>query len=90
MNESFAAGVETALEKTASRAANLGGAAVYQGVAGLVGHHYGGEQRRRGEKYSFGVPQAAGVIFLPGGGAYQVGRYFGHKPEVLKRAKKGK
>jgi hypothetical protein len=50
-----------------------------QGLGAGVGHHYGGEQKKRGEKYHFGVGQALGALLLPGGAGYQVGRYMAHK-----------
>jgi hypothetical protein len=59
-------------------------------LGGAVGHHYGTEQKKRGEKYEFGVPQAAGALFLPGGAGYQIGRYMAHHDENIKRGKKGK
>lgn len=60
-------------------------------LGGLVGHHYGKEQKKRGEGYSFGVPQAAGVVLLPGGAGYQIGRYVAHHTDPgEKKARKEK
>jgi hypothetical protein len=58
-----------------------------EGVGGLVGHHYGKKQKERGEEYTFGVPQGAAALFLPGGLGYQVGRAIAH--ETHKTHKKG-
>ena len=78
----FDAGVETAMTKAAAgggqAAASLASNLAIQGLGGLVGSHYGKAQKERGEKYRFGVPQAAGALLLPGGLGYQVGRYMAH------------
>jgi hypothetical protein len=52
-------------------------------VGGVIGHKYGTEQKARGEKYSFGGPQAASLL-LPGGAGYQVGRFMAHHNESSK------
>lgn len=53
----------------------------------LVGHHFGKEQKKRGEEYSFGAPQLAASLLVPGGAGYQIGRYFGHQSDVKKGKK---
>jgi hypothetical protein len=79
---------KVAEEKTANPA--LTGLAV-QGLGGMVGHHYGKEQKKRGEDYSFGVPQAAGALLAPGGLGYQIGRHIAHHdPKIEKGKSKGK
>jgi hypothetical protein len=52
-------------------------------VGGLIGYTQGKKQKARGEEHTFGGPQVAGAVFLPGGAGYQVGRYFGHNAEHL-------
>jgi len=61
-----------------------------QALGLAVGHHYGKEQKKRGENYSFGVPQGAAALFLPGGAGYQIGRYIGHNDKSVKKGKKKK
>ena len=56
-------------------------------VGGAIGYHYGKKQKERGEKHTFGVPQAAGSVFIPGGLGYQVGRYLAHSDPETKRGK---
>jgi hypothetical protein len=78
----FELGVADGINKVAFDPITIGG--------GFVGHHYGQEQKRRGEKYDFGHPQAASLL-VPGGFGYQIGRYWGHKgdlPEDKKNKKK--
>ncbi len=61
-------------------------------LGGAIGYGMGREQKARGERHSFGVPQAAGMIFIPGGIGYQIGRAVGHgsKEPVTKKKKKHK
>lgn len=73
------ADLEASLEKEAF---------VDQVVGGLVGHEYGRQQKERGERHSFGVPQAAASLLLPGGAGYQVGRYMAHQNKGIKSGKK--
>jgi hypothetical protein len=76
------------MEKTAvNPGARLASGLAVQGLGGLVGHSYGTAQKERGEKYRFGVPQAAGALLLPGGLGYQVGRYMAHKKDAKGAAK---
>lgn len=49
-------------------------------IGGAIGHRQVTLQRERGENYSFGGPQVAGTLLVPGGAGYQVGRYFAHHP----------
>lgn len=69
----------TGTQKTANFAEHVA-PAVALGLAGAVGHHNGKEQKKRGEKYNFGVPQAlASTLLAPAGAVYQLGRYAGHQ-----------
>lgn len=47
-------------------------------VGGLIGYNEGKKQKARGEKHNFGGKQLASLI-IPGGVAYQIGRYVGHE-----------
>jgi len=58
-------------------------------VGGAIGYQKGKEQHARGEKHTFGVPQGAAALFLPGGAGYQLGRYMGHNAAGGEK-KKGK
>ena len=78
----FQAGVMAAMEKNAGAEALV--PLAIHGLGGMVGHHYGKEQRKRGEKYRFGGGQVAGALLLPGGLGYQIGRYMGHHPAPQK------
>lgn len=75
----FEIGVAAGMEKAAVSTAALSYLGL-QGLGGLVGHHYGGEQKKRGEKYKFGVGQAVSLL-LPGGVGYQIGRNLAHKKD---------
>jgi hypothetical protein len=78
----------TVLEKIASQKEKTALVGVDDALGGLVGYHYGKEQKKRGEKYSFGVPQGAAALFLPGGAGYQIGRGIAHHTSA--DSKKGK
>jgi hypothetical protein len=65
-------------------------ALVDQALGGVLGHHYGKEQKKRGEDYNFGVPQGAAALLLPGGAGYQIGRYIAHNDHNIKKGKKSK
>lgn len=70
---------EPTLEKTAL---------LDQVLGGMIGHKYGKEQKGRGEEHTFGAPQIAASLLLPGGLGYQVGRHMAHHDERIKRGKK--
>lgn len=57
-------------------------------AGGVIGYNKGKAQAERGERHSFGLPQA-GALLLPGGAAYQLGRYAAHSSHQAV-AKKGK
>lgn len=60
------------------------------GTAAAYGHQKGKDQAARGEEHSFGAPQVAGSLFLPGGMSYQVGRAIGHHRAGKAKIKPGK
>lgn len=65
--------------KGPSRVQVMIGLGLSLGVGFLVGQTYGKRQRAKGKSYSFGVPQAAAVLLVPGLGiGYQAGRYLAH------------
>lgn len=82
------AAAKTAMSENAAQMGKMVGASLLgHGTAGAVGHHYGKKQAERGEEHSFGVPQAAATLLVPGGAAYQVGRAIAH--HGAKKAKAG-
>lgn len=89
----LAAGFDAAMAKialspeTAHALAPLTGQVVGQTIGGLVGHHYGRKQKERGEEHTFGAPQVAGALLLPGGLGYQIGRFMAHRNKNIETKK---